>query len=68
MLGPCVIPVISSVLGLSFEALVIDSASPIVAPHNIYLVSSEQGPQVAPLFAGTLALFDGHWYPVAAPI
>ena len=68
MLGPRVVPVISSVLGLSFEVLVIDADSPVIPPHNAYLVSSDQGPLFVPVFAGTLVLFDGHWYPVAAPI
>jgi hypothetical protein len=60
------ITIISSVLGLAFEVLVIDPASAIIAPHNVRFISSKQGPQYAPIFAGTLALFDGHWYPVAA--
>jgi ribonuclease HI len=62
------IPIISSVMGLAFEVLVIDPASAVVAPHNIRFVSSDQGPQYAPVFAGTLALLGGHWYPVAAGI
>ena len=62
------IPVISSVLGLSFEVIVIDPNAQVVAPHNVRFVSAAQGPQHAPAFAGTLVLLDDHWLPAAARI
>ena len=67
-LGPRFVAIVSSVLGLSFEVLVVDPASPNVAPHNVLFVSSDQGPHHAPVFAGTLVLFETHWYPAAARI